>query len=281
MTAPTVPTPTGSARPARPALVRFPAAAGARVQLVCFAHAGAGAAPFAGWPGLLPEWTAVSAVRLPGRESRLREQPLGSLDAVADAAAREIAALPGPVVLFGHCFGAVAAYRTAQLLETGGRSEVRRLIVAAAPAPDATVGGTTHLLDGPGLFADLIRYGAVQDTPAARSLFALAEPAIRADFQALETWTVPEPAARPLAAPVLELRGADDRVLDPDGPGWSGWTTGGHRRESVPGPHHLLGHATGSLLTAIARQLAADLVPAPADRPRPPATAAPSPGGIR
>ncbi|MFE6049792.1 thioesterase II family protein [Kitasatospora sp. NPDC056446] len=272
-------TATATARPARPALVRFPAAAEPRAHLVCFAHAGAGAAPFAGWAGLLPEWVSVSAIRLPGRESRLREEPLTSLDAVAEAAAREIAALSGPVVLFGHCFGAVAAYRTARLMEADGRADVRRLIAAAAPAPDGTVGGTTHLLDGEGLFADLARYGAVQDTPAARSLFALAEPAIRADFRALETWTVPEPADRPLAAPVLEIRGDHDRVLDPDGPGWSAWTTGGHRRDTVPGPHHLLGHATDPLLTAITRQLADDL--APADRPRPPATAAPSLGGIR
>ncbi|MEU4118302.1 alpha/beta fold hydrolase [Kitasatospora sp. NPDC028055] len=270
-----------TARPVRPALVRFPAAATASVHLVCFAHAGAGAAPFAGWPGLLPEWTAVSAVRLPGRESRLREAPLTSVDAIAAAAAREVAALPGPVVLFGHCFGAVAAYRTARLLEADGRTDVRRLIVAAAPTPDATVGGTTHLLDDAALFADLVRYGAVQDTPTARSLFALAEPAIRADFRALETWTVPEPAARPVAAPVLELRGDRDRVLDPNGPGWSGWTTGGHRRDTLPGPHHLLGHATEPLLAAIARQLADDLAPAPADRSCPPPTAAPSPGGIR
>ncbi len=276
MTAATV-----AARPARPALVRFPASPAARVHLVCFAHAGAGAAPFAGWAGLLPPWVAVSAIRLPGRESRLREEPLGSLDAIAEAAAREVAALPGPVAFFGHCFGAVAAYRTAQLLEAAGRTDVLRLIAAAAPAPDGTVGGTTHLLDSAGLFADLARYGALQDTPAGRSLYGLAEPAIRADFRALETWAVPGPADRPLSAPVLELRGDQDRVLDPAGPGWSGWTTGGHRRETVPGPHHLLGHATDALLTAITGQLAADLAPTPADRSCPPTAAAPRFGGIR
>ncbi|WP_431679449.1 thioesterase II family protein [Kitasatospora sp. KL5] len=259
---------------ARPALVRFPASPEARVHLVCFAHAGAGAAPFAGWAGLLPPWVAVSAVRLPGRESRLRETPLGSLDEIAGAAAREIAELTGPVVFFGHCFGAVAAYRTARLLEQGGRTELLRLIAAAAPAPDGTIGGTTHLLDSEDLFADLARYGALQDTPTGRALYSLAEPAIRADFRALETWTVPAPADRLLAAPVLELRGDQDRVLDPDGPGWSGWTTGSHRRESVPGPHHLLGHATDALLAAITRELDTD------QHCRPPA-AARLLGGIR
>ncbi|WP_078963534.1 thioesterase II family protein [Streptomyces durhamensis] len=268
----------------RPLLVRFPGAGPARVHLVCVAHAGAGVAPFNRWADHLPSWVSLIAVRLPGRESRLRESPLTSLDAAAGEVAGELAAQEGPLAFFGHCFGAVLAYRAARLMERTGRDDILRLVVAAAPAPDRTVGQDTHRLSGDALFQQLARYGAVQNTDRGRTLFELSEPAIRADFQALETWQPGDEATRPLAAPVLEVRGDSDEVLEPGTAGWSPWTTSEHRRLTVPGPHFLLGDAVGGLLAVIARQLEEDLSreqPRPATGPHPvPSNTAPRSGGI-
>ncbi|MGN5380938.1 thioesterase II family protein [Streptomyces lasalocidi] len=268
----------------RPLLVRFPGAGPARIHLVCVAHAGAGAAPFNRWAERLPAWVSLIAVRLPGRESRLREAPMTSLDAAAEEVARELATQLGPLAFFGHCFGAVLAYRAARLMEQAGRDDILRVIVAAAPAPDRTVGGDTHQLSGDALFQQLTRYGAVQDTDGGRSLFALSEPAIRADFQALETWRPADTAALPLVAPVLEVRGDADRVLEPGTVGWSPWTASEHRRLTVPGPHFLLGDTVGDLLDVIARQLEEDLTreqSRPATGPHPvPSNTAPRSGGI-
>ncbi|WP_308042946.1 thioesterase domain-containing protein [Streptomyces sp. CoT10] len=244
----------------RPLLVRFPGAEPARIHLVCAAHAGAGAAPFSRWAECLPPWVSLIAIRLPGRESRLREAPMTSLDAAAEEVARELEVQQGPLAFFGHCFGAVLAYRAARLMEQTGRDDILRVIAAAAPAPDRTVGGDTHRLSGAALFEQLTRYGAVQDTSQGRALFALSESAICADFQALETWRPVDTTALPLAAPVLEVRGDADRVLEPGTAGWSLWTTSEHRRLTVPGPHFLLGDSVGDLLDVIAQQLEEDLI---------------------
>lgn len=48
---------------------------GARLRLVCLPCAGGGTAVFRGWPARLPADVELLAVRLPGRESRIRERP--------------------------------------------------------------------------------------------------------------------------------------------------------------------------------------------------------------
>ena len=51
----------------------------ARVRLFCIPYAGAGASVFRTWPDDLPADVEVLAIQLPGRESRIREAPLGTL----------------------------------------------------------------------------------------------------------------------------------------------------------------------------------------------------------
>ena len=47
-----------------------------RARLLCLPPAGAGAQFFRGWSDALPDGVEVLALRLPGRESRLREAPI-------------------------------------------------------------------------------------------------------------------------------------------------------------------------------------------------------------
>ncbi|NEQ98651.1 MAG: putative thioesterase, partial [Cyanothece sp. SIO2G6] len=44
-----------------------------KLSLFCFSPAGAGATFFRQWPALLPHGINLWAIRLPGRETRLRE----------------------------------------------------------------------------------------------------------------------------------------------------------------------------------------------------------------
>ncbi|MCA9540674.1 MAG: hypothetical protein KC620_17365, partial [Myxococcales bacterium] len=48
-------------------------------RLICLPHAGGGSAAFARWRGALPADIELSALRLPGRETRLSERPLTHL----------------------------------------------------------------------------------------------------------------------------------------------------------------------------------------------------------
>ncbi|MGW2182453.1 thioesterase II family protein [Streptomyces sp. NPDC001732] len=228
------------------------------LRLLCIAHAGAGAAPFRLWSELVPDWISVVGVRLPGRESRLREPLLTSMEHVARHIAAELAGHTGPVALFGHCFGGPVAFRVAQLLEEAQECEVVRLITASAPVPGrVTAGRLTHELPSDELYASLVATGAMDDGRYGRSIFELTENAIRADFQAFETWSADDFGR--IKAPVLAVRGDDDRVLGEGSEDeWARLTEGRFTTRSVRGGHFLLGDAVPGLVEAVAHQLAKD-----------------------
>jgi len=102
-------------------MVCFPFAAGHASNFLDLARAMAEAAPD----------VAVYAVEFPGHDPRFPDEALEDVAAtgrlIADQAA---AAARGPVVLWGHCFGAAAAVETCRLLEERG-VDVTRLYIGA------------------------------------------------------------------------------------------------------------------------------------------------------
>ena len=80
----------------------FPVAS-PELRLFCFPHAGSGVAQFRLWATFLPENVELCPIRLPGRESRLREAPFTRLLAAAEGVRHAILPyLDRPFALFGH-----------------------------------------------------------------------------------------------------------------------------------------------------------------------------------
>src|SRR3954465_8819810 len=80
---------------------------GARLRLFCFPHSGGGASTFRGFQEALPADVEVAAVQLPGREGRLREDPVSSMERLIPMIAGGLAPHLGlPFAFFGHSMGA-------------------------------------------------------------------------------------------------------------------------------------------------------------------------------
>jgi medium-chain acyl-[acyl-carrier-protein] hydrolase len=99
-----------------PALVPLRATGSEPVRLVAFSPAGMGTGAYQAWISLLPQRIGLWGVRLPGRESRFDEPVPARMPDLIAPVLYEIRALPGPVALFGHSFGALAAYAAAAAL---------------------------------------------------------------------------------------------------------------------------------------------------------------------
>src|SRR5688500_6835812 len=83
----------------------------ARLRLFCFPYAGGGPAIYRLWPQSLPSLVEVCVAQLPGRGTRLKDQPFTSLEALIEAAAEAIAPLlDKPFALFGHSMGAMITF---------------------------------------------------------------------------------------------------------------------------------------------------------------------------
>ena len=55
-----------------------------RYRLFCVPYAGGGSGAYRLWPPDLPDWVEVVAVRLPGREASIDQEPLDRIGPVVD-----------------------------------------------------------------------------------------------------------------------------------------------------------------------------------------------------
>jgi surfactin synthase thioesterase subunit len=132
------------------------------LRLVCFHHAGGGAAVFRQWRG---SGVPLHAVRLPGREDRWHDPRHVELDPLVDQLLDELAEpLAGPHVLFGHSMGALIAYHIAQRRRAAGLRPPEALVVAAYAAPHlAKVSFQVDGLDDAGFGRALAEIGGLPE----------------------------------------------------------------------------------------------------------------------
>ena len=239
---------------AYPWLVEIATSPAGERALYAFPHAGAGAAAVKKTCRALADTFDTVAVRLPGRESRMSEDPVTDLDALTARLAEQIAGHAGGrrVYLYGHCAGAVIAYEVAKRLAP---DRLAHLVVSANESPDRMPATAAWRLPRDEFLAKVAADGYLpHEVLAEPELLELVEPALRADYQAIESH---EFTLDSVAAPILALLGADERTVAADDvAAWASLTSGGFRLETIAGGHNLLLANPADLAAAI-RPLAA------------------------
>ena len=207
----------------------------AALRLYCLAHAGAGASVFVSWAAAAPPEIEIAAIRLPGRETRLDEEPLRRLA----PAARSIAELilrgdARPFALFGHSLGGRLAVHVASLLEDTDRHP-EHLFVSATPfVPRQRF---LHKLDDAAFIRAIAdRFGPlpvqITNDPELLSLFARP---LRADFEALETDHQPP---RRLDIALTVISGSRDTVVaSSELAGWQEWSSRPLHHDTLDADH--------------------------------------------
>jgi surfactin synthase thioesterase subunit len=201
-------------------------------------HAGAGASAVRMLCRDLRDGFDTVAVRFPGRESRMDESPITDLAVLADGLAAQIGEHAGDrgIYLYGHCSGAIAAFETARRLDPG---RLALLVVSAHQAPDRIPDRSTWTLPTQEFLTKVAGDGYLPEAVVRDpELSALVEPALRADYQAVESYGSPPGA---VASPILALIGTEEgSVAIEDVRAWAAWTSGGFDLRVVPGGHNLL-----------------------------------------
>lgn len=220
--------------------------------LFAISHAGAGAAPFAGWRRLLPANVELAAIRLPGRESRIREHPIGSMDEAINVVASAIESYrPLEFAIFGQCTGALLAFEVTRLLRIRGAKLPQCLFVASQPPPDIRPPpARIHELPGQEFYRELRRRGGIGDEIEFESpLWDLVSSTMRADYLTFSKFRYQESA--PVDSSIVAVLGvADHRLGEADMDGWRRHTTGRFEIRTVRAGH-LIAASAGEELVPI------------------------------
>ena len=239
-----------------PWFVRFSRGDATRVRLFCFSYAGSGASIFRGWGDALPAEVDVVAAQLPGRETRVAEEPVRRMPALLDALQDAIAEhLDVPFAFFGHSMGALVAFELTRRLRAAGGPLPEHLFLGAFRAPQLPNPNIRiyHLPDEV-LKTVLLKEGTPQQVLENEELMRALLPTLRADFELCDTYEYR--AEPPLELPVTVLGGHQDvRVGRSDLEPWSAQAGGPFRIAMVPGSHFFLHSAQDLVVSEIRRDL--------------------------
>lgn len=229
----------------------------ARVRLFCFHYAGSGGSIFQHWSDSLPFDVELVAVQLPGRENRLDEPLLHSMEQVAPPIVDALAPLlDRPFAFFGHSTGALIAFEVARILRQRSLPQPQLLIASAQHAPKVKPQRIRHQLSEPE-FIEVLRDGsgipdAILQSPA---LLELLLPRIRADGSLFETYRYESQS--PLDCRIAVFHGAEDSMVDSEEmQPWEDETQHSFCSYEFPGNHFFIHEEEASVLKHLNRELA-------------------------
>jgi len=233
----------------------------ARIRLYAFAFAGGGASVFFPWSKLIGDGIELWAIRLPGRETRLRETPLTSFPEIITALRREVSPrLKAPYAFFGHSLGALLAYALARSHAESGNSEPRAIIAAGAraphlPNPEPPMRGLSDAA-----FITLLRerYNGIPPAVLAHpELLQLMLPTLRADIALYEDYQhQPGP---PLRCALAAFGGDRDPLVSASDLGaWQSLAGAGFAARQFAGDHFFLQQVTPETVAAVRSVLDVD-----------------------
>ncbi|MBN3315334.1 SAST synthase, partial [Atractosteus spatula] len=267
----------------------------ALVRLVCFPWAGGGSIHYARWGNLLnssvevcsrlfhagcnltffrahprdgffflrqfPPLRAIYSVKLPGREGRAKEPFLTDMQQVVDEVVSAL--LPDlrekPFALFGHSFGAMASFATADHLKRVHGLEPVHLFVSGASAPhsEARLCATkrSDLSDEEFLNWLTSIGGTPPEILTNQEVLKLFLPVLKADLSVVENYRYPKPERSILSCPVTCFDGTQD--IPHDLQAWKDISSGEFTIKMLPGSHFYLKDPTNEkiLLDYITRHL--------------------------
>jgi len=230
----------------------------ADIRLFIFPYAGGGPAAFNKWSSAFPERVEAWIAHYPGRGSRFQEPALTSVNTLTEQLSQVIRVLLNkPFAFFGHSFGGLVAFELAKSLQRRTLLQPQILFVSGCGAP--------HLSDPhPPMhgYSDSAFIKSLQEMNGVPSdvlnhpeLLQLLLPALRADFEAFETYAhVPEDA--PLHCPIVAFGGMHDPRLSRERvEAWAQHTDSGFESHYFPGDHFFINTARDLAIDAMVAEL--------------------------
>jgi medium-chain acyl-[acyl-carrier-protein] hydrolase len=242
-----------------PWLIRYRRNPAASIRLFCFHCAGGSASEFRGWPAHLHGRMELVAVQLPGREARVRDAFIASIDDLISGVVQAITPLlDKPYVVFGHSFGAVGGFEVIRELRRRRLNQPFLFIPAGRQGP--------HVKDKDPPIASLPKEEFIEELRkdygdhighvlASDELREVFIPQIHADFALSESYRFR--AEQPLDCPIVAFAGVSEKDLETEElNAWSAHTNQSFHSRRFPGDHFFIRESQALVIEAINQEVA-------------------------
>jgi len=221
----------------------------------CFPYAGGGAGAFKDFQHADPRFVAV---QYPGREKRMGEPAITSMESLVDAVINELEPVARHrYALFGHSLGAKVAFRVVLGLVKRGLPLPCHLFVAGCSAPFVPEPRPIYHLDDAGFIEGLRRYEAtpseILDNPQIVKFFL---PMLRADFTISDTFAAHKEEQIPIFITALSGQGDEDGT-PVEMMRWKESTNAGFELVEFKGGHFFPFEKPAEVLAVLQKRLAA------------------------
>ncbi|MER5995413.1 thioesterase II family protein [Streptomyces viridosporus] len=238
---------------------RYPPSSSTRMRLLCLPYAGGSASFYHSWANAFGDDVEVLATRYPGRQERIAEPCLESMEELADAVTTAVLPLlDKPLAVFGHSMGASLAYEVVVRLERRHGFCPSLLLVSGQQPPHRQRPRTAHLDGVESVLAEVRKLGgtdaALLEDPDLRELVL---PALLADFSVVGRYAEKGPRpAMPVRCPVVGYVGdRDPNVTVEEVAAWSGIAPKGFEFKVLQGDHFYLTPRRDELVADLASRL--------------------------
>ncbi len=236
-----------------PWLIRGRGNADAPFRLICFHSMGVGASLFTNFLLNPPDDCDILAVQTPGRENRMAEPIVESVDELADQIVPHLLPLfDRPVMIWGHSYGGIVAGEVIRRLRERHHREPIHFMVTGTVAPHLIHLWQKREVMLKAMVADnspeyLISLSRYVDNP---EFLASIIPLMRSDWPLLKNYRF-QPNA-PLNCPITAFAARqDDMVYTDEIREWSQHTAGGFELIEVDGDHWFLNRNRVLILAAL------------------------------
>lgn len=231
----------------------------ARLRLFCFPFAGGSAAAYYSWPAILPNDIEVCAVQLPGRGSRITEEPYRDLKSLVPILVENLLPwLDAPIACFGHSMGALIAFEFTRYLLHQNQIRAEHLLVSGCGSPRVPRSSPELHQLSDARFVEQVseRYdGIPSEILSQHELLQLVVPTLRADFTLVEMCRYQKQDL--LTCPISVFGGlADPATTISDLEAWQSETRNNSTLHMLPGGHFFLRSAQTELLQMVSDMLA-------------------------
>lgn len=210
--------------------------------MICIPFAGSGASLFAGWQRVMGNEIEVLPIQLPGREERIAEKPLTSIDDVVNSIIQAVVPVINgrKFVVFGHSMGGLIAYALTAKLEKEYDLSPELCVISASSINICTKKQRVSEMNDDELIQELSSYGGMDE-----QLLSLPDylkmylNIIRNDYKLIEDFGASEKVK--VHSPLRLYYGTEDNLFDKeDMKSWYGLTSSVVTERVFEGDHFFI-----------------------------------------